>query len=57
MSYFEESATLPPPFNIFPTPKMLIKLLGLRKKDKLRRMSTKVIELLEFFGIKNPILP
>ncbi|CAA9995355.1 unnamed protein product, partial [Nesidiocoris tenuis] len=41
MSYFEESATLPPPFNIMPTPKLIFKLLGLRKKDKLRRMSTK----------------
>jgi hypothetical protein len=42
MSYFEESATLPPPFNIFPTPKLLFKMLGIRKKDKLRRMSSKV---------------
>ncbi|XP_050299406.1 transient-receptor-potential-like protein isoform X2 [Anthonomus grandis grandis] len=41
MSYFEESGTLPPPFNIFPKPKHLFKLLGLRKKDKLKRMSTK----------------
>nr|XP_014288104.1 transient-receptor-potential-like protein isoform X2 [Halyomorpha halys] len=41
LSYFEESATLPPPFNIFPTPKMFMKFLGLRKKDKMRRMSTK----------------
>ncbi|KAG5892780.1 hypothetical protein JTB14_032656 [Gonioctena quinquepunctata] len=41
MSYFDETGTLPPPFNIFPKPKMLFKLLGLRKKDKLRRMSTK----------------
>ncbi|XP_066999438.2 transient-receptor-potential-like protein [Anabrus simplex] len=41
MSYFEESATLPPPFNIFPTPKHLFKLFGLRKRDKLRRMSSK----------------
>lgn len=41
MSYFEESATLPPPFNIFPTPKLFMKMFGLRKKDKLRRMSTK----------------
>uniref|UniRef100_A0A6P7GSP6 Transient-receptor-potential-like protein n=1 Tax=Diabrotica virgifera virgifera TaxID=50390 RepID=A0A6P7GSP6_DIAVI len=41
MSYFEETGTLPPPFNIFPKPKMLFKLLGLRKKDKMRRMSTK----------------
>ncbi|CAH1159812.1 unnamed protein product [Phaedon cochleariae] len=41
MSYFEETGTLPPPFNIFPKPKMLFKLFGIRKKDKLRRMSTK----------------
>ncbi|XP_049937649.1 transient-receptor-potential-like protein [Schistocerca serialis cubense] len=41
MSYFEESATLPPPFNILPTPKLIFKLIGLRKKDKLRRMSSK----------------
>ncbi|KAG8233919.1 hypothetical protein J437_LFUL005124 [Ladona fulva] len=41
MSYFEESATLPTPFNIFPTPKHILKWLGLRKKDKLRRMSSK----------------
>ncbi|KAF9424359.1 hypothetical protein HW555_000498, partial [Spodoptera exigua] len=41
MSYFEESATLPPPFNILPTPKLLLKMLGLRKKDKLRKMKTK----------------
>lgn len=41
MSYFEESATLPSPFNIFPKPKDLFKLLGLRKKDKMRKMSTK----------------
>lgn len=42
MSYFEESATLPPPFNIMPTPKLLAKFLGLRSKDKNRRMSSKV---------------
>ncbi|XP_046394033.1 transient-receptor-potential-like protein [Ischnura elegans] len=41
MSYFEESATLPTPFNIIPTPKHLMKWFGLRKKDKLRRMSSK----------------
>ncbi|KAJ8728727.1 hypothetical protein PYW07_006423 [Mythimna separata] len=41
MSYFEESATLPPPFNIFPTPKLLLKMLGLRKKDKIRKMKMK----------------
>ena len=42
MSYFEESATLPPPFNILPTPKLLLKMLGLRKKDKIRKMKMKV---------------
>ncbi|XP_075981929.1 transient-receptor-potential-like protein isoform X2 [Anticarsia gemmatalis] len=41
MSYFEESATLPPPFNIFPTPKLLLKMMGLRKKDKIRKMKMK----------------
>ncbi|XP_048519498.1 transient-receptor-potential-like protein isoform X2 [Dendroctonus ponderosae] len=41
MSYFEQSGTLPPPFNIFPKPKNIFKLLGIRKKDKLKRMSTK----------------
>ncbi|XP_057659520.1 transient-receptor-potential-like protein isoform X1 [Diorhabda carinulata] len=41
MSYFEETGTLPPPFNIFPKPKMLLKMFGLRKKDKLKKMSTK----------------
>ncbi|XP_014240467.1 transient-receptor-potential-like protein isoform X1 [Cimex lectularius] len=43
LSYFEESATLPPPFNIFPTPKLLMKMFGLREKDKMRkrRMSSR----------------
>ncbi|KAE8743920.1 hypothetical protein FOCC_FOCC009478 [Frankliniella occidentalis] len=40
MSYFEEGATLPPPFNILPTPKRLMHLI--RPKSGLRRMSTKV---------------
>ncbi|XP_063238100.1 transient-receptor-potential-like protein [Bacillus rossius redtenbacheri] len=40
MSYFEESATLPPPFNIFPTVKHFMKLLGVRNKDKMQRQST-----------------
>lgn len=47
MSYFEESATLPPPFNIFPTPKHFMKMLGLRKTDKMKRMSTKRKERVE----------
>ncbi|XP_052744567.1 transient-receptor-potential-like protein isoform X2 [Bicyclus anynana] len=36
MSYFDETATLPPPFNIFPTSKLVMKLLGLRKKEQLQ---------------------
>ncbi|XP_015184673.1 PREDICTED: transient-receptor-potential-like protein isoform X2 [Polistes dominula] len=34
MSYFEEGDTLPPPFNIFPPPKLFLKLCGLSKKRK-----------------------
>lgn len=45
LKYFEEGSTLPPPFNIFPRPKMFLKWCGIRKKDKLRRMSTKVMFL------------
>ncbi|KAL0272779.1 UNVERIFIED_CONTAM: hypothetical protein PYX00_005624 [Menopon gallinae] len=37
MSYFEESSTLPPPFNIIPTPKMFMKWFGCRDKNKLGR--------------------
>lgn len=32
ISYFETGSTVPPPFNIIPTPKSLCKLLGCRKK-------------------------
>ncbi|KAL6265608.1 hypothetical protein P5V15_002402 [Pogonomyrmex californicus] len=39
MSYFEDSGTLPPPFNIFPPPKLLFRLFGLRKKTIGRRCS------------------
>lgn len=40
MSYFEESSTLPPPFNIFPTMKHLMRLFGQKKKRDLKREST-----------------
>ncbi|XP_034948418.1 transient-receptor-potential-like protein [Chelonus insularis] len=33
MSYFEESGTLPPPFNIFPAPKLLFRRCGMQKKQ------------------------
>ncbi|XP_064119296.1 transient-receptor-potential-like protein isoform X2 [Macrobrachium nipponense] len=43
MSYFEEGNTLPPPFNIFPTPKSLMRLCGksTRKEELVRRMSSR----------------
>ncbi|XP_047515859.1 transient-receptor-potential-like protein isoform X1 [Pieris napi] len=34
MSYFEDSPTLPPPFNILPTPKRVMKIFSLMKKNK-----------------------
>lgn len=41
MSYFEESATLPPPFNIMPNMKMLLRLCGKGKtKRTIQREST-----------------
>ncbi|XP_029154915.1 transient-receptor-potential-like protein [Nylanderia fulva] len=39
MSYFEDSGTLPPPFNIFPPPKLLFRLFGLQKKTVSKRSS------------------
>lgn len=39
MSYFEEGDTLPAPFNIFPPPKLLLRLCGLQKKDLTRHAS------------------
>ncbi|KAF5277598.1 hypothetical protein FQA39_LY06091 [Lamprigera yunnana] len=39
LSYFEEGNTLPPPFNLMPTLKTVLKTFKLRKKDKQNRMS------------------
>ncbi|XP_015605560.1 transient-receptor-potential-like protein isoform X2 [Cephus cinctus] len=39
MSYFEEGGTLPPPFNIFPKPKMFLRLCGFYKKNAAKRYS------------------
>ncbi|KAK5643799.1 hypothetical protein RI129_007644 [Pyrocoelia pectoralis] len=39
LSYFEEGNTLPPPFNIFPTLKTILKTFHLRKKDKKRKLN------------------
>lgn len=40
MSYFEDSATLPPPFNVFPSAKMFMQLCGKKKKRTIDRQST-----------------
>nr|XP_031838367.1 transient-receptor-potential-like protein [Nomia melanderi] len=42
MSYFEEGGTLPPPFNIFPAPKLLLRLCGIQKKDLNRNNSQRI---------------
>ena len=34
ISYFDNGATVPPPFNIFPTPKSVMKLCGCKKQTK-----------------------
>lgn len=40
LSYFEESGTLPPPFNIFPTMKNFQNLCGRKKRKAIRRQTT-----------------
>lgn len=40
MSYFDDSATLPPPFNIFPTVKLLMKMCGKKNKRHIQKEST-----------------
>lgn len=37
LNYFEEGATLPPPFNLFPNMKNLQNLFGRKKKKGLQR--------------------
>lgn len=34
MSYFEDGSTVPPPFNIIPTPKFFKRMLTCAKKDE-----------------------
>lgn len=43
MSYFEMGNTLPPPFNIFPTPKSFMRMCGKnsRQEELVRRMSSR----------------
>lgn len=43
MSFFEGSSTLPSPFNILPSPKMVIKLYKSLKKNYLKDKTNSVI--------------
>lgn len=47
LSYFEESGTLPPPFNIFPTTKNFQNLCGRKKRKAIRRQTTIVSVLFD----------
>ncbi|KAG7243064.1 hypothetical protein INR49_016439 [Caranx melampygus] len=50
MSYFEEGGTLPSPFNIIPSPKSVVYLIGWMKIYLLRRPSIKRLETFESLG-------
>ncbi|XP_014207630.1 transient-receptor-potential-like protein [Copidosoma floridanum] len=39
MSYFEAGGTLPPPFNVLPHPKMLLRVCGIQHKSEFKRNS------------------
>lgn len=56
MSYFEETGTLPPPFNLFPKPKNILKFLGCRKKQQMTNMSTQVYFYLFIISVSQTIL-
>ena len=36
ISYFDEGSTVPPPFNMVPTPKAFVKVLTCKKKKMVR---------------------
>lgn len=42
MSYFEDGATLPPPFNVLPSVKWITRWFKKKKDSNLHRGSTKV---------------
>lgn len=49
MSYFEEGDTVPPPFNLFPTPKTFIKLLQCKSKRSTMSVMVKTeMNIIEF---------
>lgn len=49
LSYFEDSATLPPPFNVFPTVKMLMKLCGQKKNNRNIERHSTIVNILGYF--------
>lgn len=52
LSYFEESGTLPPPFNIFPTMKNFQNLCGRKRRKAIRRQNTIVsLRIISMFFI------
>lgn len=53
MSYFEEGGTLPPPFNIIPSPKSVYYLVVWIKKHLLKRQSVKRLETFETLGVSD----
>ncbi|KAF7645533.1 hypothetical protein LDENG_00202600 [Lucifuga dentata] len=50
MSYFEEGGTLPSPFNIIPSPKSVVYLIGWIKRQLLKRTSIQKLETFETLG-------
>lgn len=57
MSYFEESATLPPPFNIFPNVKHFTKCFRKKEKRDFKRESTIVSESVNIYFKGRPHVP
>lgn len=57
MSYFEESATLPPPFNIFPNVKHFTKCFRKKEKRDFKRESTIVSESVNICFKGRPHVP
>lgn len=49
MSYFEDGATLPPPFNIMPSVKWITKWFKKKKSHKISRGSTIVRNFYDYF--------
>lgn len=56
MSYFEDGATLPPPFNVLPSVKWITRWFKKKKDDNLHRGSTKVKKNLTTFSISSKYL-